>query len=434
VIPQSNFLILAVIDPSRKQALRDLFAEMTSKPGLADPHNSRIPFASLPKLHVARFTIIEAHTAEDIRRYGVEPATWQPALAFQGDCDGDAQDLLQEMIAIAETGLREIFSYCLEYEADRPLLQWMLKHSHKSSADYVNWIGRSVQQVHEEAALQRSLSNKLQELIAKQSEALNIRDIRQQLLTHVELELDSGALTLTPPPPTPLDWKLRNVLHKFGIPLILLLFSPLLLISTPLLLLLLRRHERSDPEIDTRPTREHIRSLSVQEDHDVSNHFNVFGDVKPGPFRLLLLKFLLMLLDYSSRHIYKRGYLTRIRTIHFAHWVLLDNNRRILFMSNYDGSHESYMDDFINKVAWGLNLVFSNGVAYPTTRWLVKGGAEREHIYKYTLRRHQLPSEVWYKAYPGLTAYDLSRNSKIRAGVEQYPKNDETLREWLHLL
>jgi hypothetical protein len=34
----------------------------------------------------------------------------------------------------------------------------------------------------------------------------------------------------------------------------------------------------------------------------------------------------------------------------------------MLFASNYDGSLESYMDDFINKVAWGLNLVFSNGV------------------------------------------------------------------------
>jgi hypothetical protein len=112
----------------------------------------------------------------------------------------------------------------------------------------------------------------------------------------------------------------------------------------------------------------------------------------------------------------------------------VDNNRRILFASNYDGSHESYMDDFINKVAWGLNLVFSNGVGYPATRWLVKGGAEREHIYKYTLRRHQLPSEVWYKAYPGLTAYDLSRNSKIRAGVENYPKTDAELKAWLRLL
>jgi hypothetical protein len=92
------------------------------------------------------------------------------------------------------------------------------------------------------------------------------------------------------------------------------------------------------------------------------------------------------------------------------------------------------MDDFINKVAWGLNLVFSNGVGYPATRWLIKGGAEQEQRYKYTLRRHQLPSEVWYKAYPDLTAYDLSRNSRIRQGVDIRPSSDAEIREWLSLI
>ena len=29
------------------------------------------------------------------------------------------------------------------------------------------------------------------------------------------------------------------------------------------------------------------------------------------------------------------------------------------------------MDDFINKVALGLNLVFSNGIGWPRTRFLV---------------------------------------------------------------
>ena len=89
------------------------------------------------------------------------------------------------------------------------------------------------------------------------------------------------------------------------------------------------------------------------------------GDVKPGRFRRWLVVALLRLLDYASRHIFRRGYLTRVQTIHFARWVLLDDDRRLLFASNYDGSLESYMDDFINKVAWGINVVFSNGVGFP---------------------------------------------------------------------
>ncbi len=49
--------------------------------------------------------------------------------------------------------------------------------------------------------------------------------------------------------------------------------------------------------------------------------------------------------------------------------------QRVLFLSNYDGSLESYMDDFINKVGFGLNVVFSNGIGYPRTDWLVLEGA-----------------------------------------------------------
>lgn len=431
--PQSNFLIMAVIKPERLLELREILGSMTSKPGFANPHNELVPFARLDTLHVARFTIVEAKTAEDICQHGVPEHQWKTSLAFLGDCDGSAELLLKTMVDIAEPGLRKIFSTCEGFNDQQSVLNWMLSHDIKPQANYINWVGRTVRQVHEEAALHKSLSGYMQQLVADKGDQ-DIRAFRQDLLTHVELEVEAGRLTITTPEATPAGWKLRNLIHMFGIPVMLLLISPLILIFSPFILWKLRSLETTDPEITLRPDRSHIQSMSIQEDHDVSNHFNVFGDVKPGLFRLILLKFILLLLDYSARHVYNRGFLTRIRSIHFARWVLLDNNRHLFFASNYDGSHESYMDDFVNKVAWGLNLVFSNGVAYPRTRWLVKGGAEREHLYKKTLRRHQLPSEVWYKAYPGLTAFDLARNSRIRAGVEQYPVDDEAIREWLRLL
>ena len=81
-----------------------------------------------------------------------------------------------------------------------------------------------------------------------------------------------------------------------------------------------------------------------------------------------------------------------MKTIHFARWVFLDDGRRVFFASNYDGSLESYMDDFIDKIAWGLNIVFSNGVGYPRTRWLVLDGARDELAFKDYLRLHQVPT------------------------------------------
>jgi hypothetical protein len=91
------------------------------------------------------------------------------------------------------------------------------------------------------------------------------------------------------------------------------------------------------------------------------------------------------------------------------------------------------MDDFINKVAFGLNVVFSNGVGYPRSNWLVLGGAKDEQKFKYFIRRHELATEVWYDAHPGLTASDLERNTRIRQGLES-SLTDKEAQEWLALL
>jgi len=86
------------------------------------------------------------------------------------------------------------------------------------------------------------------------------------------------------------------------------------------------------------------------------------------------------------------------------------------------------------KWAFGLNLVFSNGVGYPRTKFLIKEGCSDERNFKEYLRRHQLPTQVWYNAYPGLTAVDLERNARIRQGLESLSTSDQEAREWIALL
>ncbi|NHN37671.1 hypothetical protein G8764_10230 [Pseudomaricurvus alcaniphilus] len=431
---QSTFMITAVIRSDQLTNLQRLLRSMNQAPGFANPRNRLLPYWQMQQLHVARFTILQANTNDDIRDYGVEPSDWPPTLCFIGDVDGAADLFLAELVIRAEPGLREIFSHCEDFESDCDnLLQWLHDHSRKPSANYINWRGRTVLQAREEQALSVALRARLNDLQQLQGD-LRPRQLRRQLQAFVTEEIAARRLRLSDPLPAPAGWHLRNLINLVGVPLALLLLAPLMLLASPFYFARLRQLEESDPENTQRPERSHLQALVEQEDIDVSNHFNVFGQVKPGRLRLFTIKMGLLLLDYTSRHIYKRGYLTRVQTIHFARWVLLDNNRRVYFASNYDGSADSYMDDFINKVAWGLNLVFSNGVGYPRTRWLLKGGAEYEQKYKRTLRRNQLPSESWYKAYPGLTAYDLARNSRIRAGLEAPDPSDSEIRSWLALL
>jgi len=170
------------------------------------------------------------------------------------------------------------------------------------------------------------------------------------------------------------------------------------------------------------------------EDRDVTNQFTAMGSLKPGIVRLWTVIFVLLVVDYGARHIFTRGRLARVRTIHFARWVFLDARKRMVFFSNYDGTVESYMDDFINKAGFGLNAVFSNGIGYPRTNWLVRDGCADEQKYKNYLRRHTLPTQVWYKAYPGLTATDLERNARIRRDLESLSLGEQETREWVALL
>ncbi len=394
MMPQTAFMVSATIAAGRIDELRQRLNSMTIDGGIADPDNALVPFGRFTRLHMARFFILEARTAEDIAEYGQTPRRWPPTLVFLGDCDGLEDRFLKELVAQCDTGLRQIFSCCDDFTADgTTLYQWLRRHSIRSAANYVNWLGRTVVQVHEEAALHASLARRLNELV-KETDTSDVRAVRQKLLSHVEFEKYAGRLHLTPTPKTPVRWLIRHYTNLVAVPLFLIVVSPLLLLAFALIAFHLRRLEKSDPEIYPRCEVEHILRLAGHEDHDVSNQFSAFGDVKPGMFRLYITRFVLILIDYAARHVFKRGFLARVRTIHFARWVFMDNNRRMLFASNYDGSHEAYMDDFINKVAWGLNLVFSNGVGWPRTRWLVKQGAEQETKFKYYQRRHQVHTDV----------------------------------------
>lgn len=432
MIPQSQFLLLAQVASGRENELRELLATMNSAPGVADPANPLVPFGEFPQLHFARLVVLDDPTLGDIQAYGRPRPSLPVYLALAGSCDGAAEEFLATLARRAAPGLRRIFSHCQRFDANADLLAWMRERRVPLAASYVNWLGRTVRQVREEAAIARALAGKVDRSpIARRAEA---RERRRRLIDFIDAEISAGRLGLTTPDPTPLRWQLARIAHLVGIPLMGLVLLPVFLALLPFALLALRRKEESDPEICPRPDAAALRQLQTMEDRDVSNQYTAFGSVKPGLLRRWLEILLLIAIDYACRHVFNRGYLARVQTIHFAFWAFLDGKRRLVFASNYDGGHEPYMDDFINKVAWGLNLAFSSGVGWPYTRWLLARGARIEDKFKYYQRRHQLPTDTWYKAYPGLTLTDLKRNQRIREGLQREPMSDAEALAWLQLL
>ena len=430
--PQSNFMIVAPIDPRREAELRSLLASMNLEPGVVNPLNSVIPFGELKKLHFARIVILKDDTLNDITVYGLKPVDYPIYLVFLGDIDGDSSEFLADLAERYSEGLRKIFSHCESFVPEENLLEWMKANSAAPAAAYINWVGRTVQQVDEEEALRQALES----FIQQNSDSLRSRQPREvykTLRSFVAQEQNAGRLPLTPPNPTPLEWQLRNLLNLVGVPLLLLLALPVLLIYLPVFVILLRYRETTDPVIAPLVNAAHADLLASLEDHDVTNQFSALGSLKPGLFRLSTIAFVLWIIDYTAKHIFNRGRLARVSTIQFARWVYLDGGKRVIFCSNYDGSLDSYMDDFINKVGFGLNVVFSNGLGYPRTNWLLLDGAKDEQKFKNFLRRHQLPTQVWYNAHPGLTALNKRRNMLIRQGLKSSSMTDSEIQEWLRL-
>jgi hypothetical protein len=427
-------MVLAAIDPARLVELTTLLDSMNDGPGQTNPNNTLIPFSQFEALHFSRLVILNDGTLNDVRAYGGEPAPTYPLfLAFTGDIDGDVDRFYEELARRAGDGLRTIFSCCEGFAAKDDLIRWMKAHEAPPKAAYVNWRGRTVRQIQEEAALREALRDHLQ---ANVSNFRNLppAEVHRKLRQFLEAEVASGRLKLTPEAATPAGWWIRNALHLVGVPLLALLLSPLLILVAPLYIFCLRRLEKTDPELCWRVNQEDSDRLSDAEDHYVTNQFNAMGSLKPGIVRLATLIGVLTVVNYAARHFVRRGRLGRIRTIHFARWVFLDGKKRMVFFSNYDGTVESYMDDFINKTGFGLNAVFSAGIGYPRTNWLVLDGCQAEQKYKDFLRRHTLPSQVWHKAYLGLTAIDLERNTRIREGLEATSLSEQEAREWVALL
>jgi hypothetical protein len=200
------------------------------------------------------------------------------------------------------------------------------------------------------------------------------------------------------------------------------------------LLVVLRTRESEDPQDDVIAQPLGTRELAEREDYQVQNQLTHVVDLKPGRFRLWLLRAVLWVIDLLARYQFNQGSLGGITSIHFARWAFVDDRKQLLFFSNYDGSWESYLGDFIDKAAAGLTAVWSNTQGFPRASYLVREGATDEERFKSWTRAHQVPTQLWYSAYPDLTMFNIQHNSRLCAGLAERPATARAMRAWLSCL
>ena len=72
-----------------------------------------------------------------------------------------------------------------------------------------------------------------------------------------------------------------------------------------------------------------------------------------------------------------------------------------MMVSDYDGSWESYIDEFAEMILSGLDAIWETAYGYPPD------GARDLPAFKRFLRSHQVPAEIFFSAYPEETVLNV---------------------------
>lgn len=464
-----SLLVVAPITKGREADLERLLQRMAAKDAGNKPRdrNSRefdlednpiVPFKRIASVHFARLLILPP-VAED------EPLQ----LLFATDFDGTLADHLNELLDVAAPGLDRLFTHCVGWAdvADRDRRgrflvfgDFVARYAAPSNTFYTGTVKRSVTQICREAELRTYIEEFLDRHV-NSAESVSSPEVHRRIRAAVFSE-PRFAWVQERPGPFPLRpprWitnhpdlfqALLAVLAAVAATVLLKLAAVLLQLVLPLEwaiglvvavvaavgagYLFIRILSATDPVKIPRDDNR-TKELVGAEDHVVQNQLTTISVIKkPLWFRRLVLRLVLASVNSGAKFIETQGSLSGIPTIHFARWVVVDNGRRLLFFSNFDGSWQSYLGDFVDKAHKGLTAIWSNTVGFPRTIGLRGGGALDEQRFKAIARASQVATHYWYSAYKDLTVLDINNNSRLRLGLYEDMTGDEDAAcQWLRM-
>jgi hypothetical protein len=178
-----------------------------------------------------------------------------------------------------------------------------------------------------------------------------------------------------------------------------------------------------------------LQRMEDAEDKKFQNQMTHLTAIRPE--RALLLKITLTAIHYVGVGFFRPGTLGGISTIHFARWVILKDGT-LLFLSNYDGSWESYLGDFVGKASLGLSSVWTHTARYPRCFFnllgnIIDGGARHEQQFKTWTREYQQETQFWYSAFPSLSVRNVRDSLDCLAMMGKKPFTEKQAEAWLRL-
>lgn len=402
--------------------------------------NAKLPFQeSQTVLFVSMAVIPEQHYQNEIL-----PAT----LLLLTSYHGPFKEHLSELLKMCGNGLQELFSHCEDYRqqgsnSDNLLKDYLLKHRHHSTF-YSGMHCITLNDVKREDKLRREIKRFLNE--GQKTDAfkgLKPAEIRMLIQAHIT---NKG---------TEFDWACKPFKRNFydfialhrNIAVLLLIiliaititvlafttqnvFFDVIAITLGLLIAAfiigILVIESGEHIVATRVSDDKMRLISATQGNPVVNEMTAAGPIKKGIIRRLIFVAVLRIVAMASA-------LIKIPTICTARWVAIDRGKRLVFISNFTNTSDSYVRDFIDSdsSAKGINLMFGHGDGYPKTKFLRwEGNLKDPDGFMNVLHQNQHPTEFWYAPSRNLTVDIIKNNRQIRNGLFKNPKDTQ---KWLNL-
>jgi hypothetical protein len=442
----SALTIVAGVPARSLEALRTLLGGQRGNP----LDNQFVDFRRSPSTHFARWVLLET-------------PGYQPLLVFESNHDGTREAYLDELLGFAGPQLARLYGHCEGAPLPEDLKGYLLSPERclPCAAFYRAYPERSVAEV--KTALK--LGREVRRFLDARRSTLGHRP-RRELHEIVARELcDQG---FNPPDSTSvgsvnLEWLTEAVQDAVGpvgsarfratALLLLLVLAPALALvgldalagpaygHVPLLaaagwvgglvalVLTVLGIESSETAPGPQPVLADPHLLAGQEDFTSQNQITHVSVIKAGWIRRTLLRSGLGVVNLLARFTFTRGTLGGIPSIHFARWVILPDGR-LLFMSNFDGSWDSYLGDFIDKASAGLTSIWTNTKWFPKTSLLVAGGARDAGAFKAWTRAGQVPTQLWYSAYPDASVQNVRDALELSSQVFR-PRHHPAAGAWL---
>ncbi|MEO8448438.1 MAG: hypothetical protein ABI647_01535 [Gemmatimonadota bacterium] len=410
---QNALSVVTYVKPSERDALERVL-DVIGNDVRGAGANTYVSFAELTTVHFACWVVLRS-TPDSANPANVYPDT----LVLEMNFDGDLAAHLDEIVTKGGKALDAVYGHCVDWpargSADRnAVVAYLRQHSVATTAFYVGCPGHTVGDIQNARAVREELAT----FLDGEEQAATLSGAKpRDILTRIQQYLATRAQMKPVVSQETLDAQGRRGIRNAI--LAALIGVPIVIVASPLLLVwyvALRIRERRDAQLVQSPLPVDPR-LFGKEDVFTQNHLTTLVDVKPGTFRLGTLKAVLWLVNILAKTVFIDGQLGGIPSIHFARWLFLENDRRLLFFSNYDGSWASYLGDFVDKANYGLTAVWSNTDRFPASKHLAFGGAQHIEAFKQWSRQHNVYAAVWYSAYPQETIQNLRSDIRIRDSV-----------------